>query len=108
MNKTMQSIMKPIDPNLIHANDAATKLEQEEIVLNILSRSSYSMRTRDIVNDFGDMTRFPGYCRDRDGWSPRAYKNRLVSSVCRRLEGKGKIVSTLFQGARLYSIPTHD
>lgn len=107
MNKTMQNMMKPLNPATISANSEDTKRQQESIILGIMQNSPYSMTASDIGEGI-ILNTFPGYDPDRTyRWMrPDQRATRMASRVCKRLETKGEIVSTLYQGRRLYSIPT--
>lgn len=105
MNKTMQNVMKPVNPNTISATSADTKAAQEAVVMDILNKCPYSMTSRD-VGDNIQLPTFPGFYPDWLRWMPmQARSTRMASIVLRRLERKGALVSTLYQGYRLYSIP---
>ena len=108
MNKTMQSMMKPIDPSTLRANSEDTKRAQEAVVMTILRESPYSMKASKIASKI-DLPSFPGYNPYyRTYLTPAQRGTRMVSCICRRLESKGEIISTLYQGYRLYSIPVQN
>lgn len=106
MNKTMQNMMKPVNPATVRANSEDTKRQQETIILAILRESPYSMSSREIGEAIPSLINFPGYDPNRYRWLDKdVAATRLASRICRRLETKGDIVSTLYQGHRLYSTP---
>ena len=110
MNKTMQSIMKPLDPTTVRVNSEDTKRAQEAVIMTILTKNPYSMTSRDIAMVIKpNLSTFPGY-NERFGRETSEFGKAVLmaSKVCRRLEGKGEIISTLYRGRRLYSTPVQE
>lgn len=93
--------MRPVTVYGGCTDEAIIKEKQEQMVMEVLSKSTVSLSARDIRVSAG-MSDFP-----LTVWQDRNYCNRLraVPLTLMRLERKGKIISTLYGGCRLYFIP---
>ena len=101
MNKTMQSMMKPIPVE--QNNKGALRLAQEEHVLAWLRTIDHSVNCRDVYADCHDI---PGVNGGR--WGGGYYEHCQCSSILKRLEKKGHVVSVLYGQYRYYSIPVEN
>lgn len=102
MNKIMQSMMKPIPVE--ENNKAALRLAQEEHVLNWLRTIDRSVNCRDVYNDCKNIPSVGANCY---GWGRGCWGHRQCSSILKRLEKKGHVVSVLYGQFRYYSIPVN-
>lgn len=108
MNKMINTMMKPINPDYEKNNNRFAALE--EMTLSILEKSNYSMTAAEIGKVLGEKTApgyNPGEYRTREE-SLKTYNICFASRILRRLESKGEIISTLYRGKRLYSILVGD
>lgn len=101
MNDILKKMMKPMP---IFSTDTNLKDSQEDTILNYLANFPYSVSVADATHD---VLVFPG-CVKPDGAnmiSVMKLKRKAITATFRRLERKGKIISTLYRGKRYYSIP---
>lgn len=97
MNKTMQNMMKPIPVN---ANTSASlRQQQEDHVLNWLNTRTFSVTCTDVAEDCGNI---PGV---NYNYAYPYRVRRTASSILKRLERKGHVVSVLCGSYRYYSVP---
>lgn len=100
MNRAMQSIMRPIPVN---ANtNAALRRAQEDRVLNWLNAQAESVTSADVALHCGNI---PGVDYT---WTASYRVRRTASSILKRLERKGHVVSVLCGSYRYYSIPVEN
>lgn len=80
---------------------AIIKENQEQMVMDVLSKSAVSLSSCDLHFHDG-MEEFPLTKRQSICRNTRV---RAVTNTLMRLERKGKLISTLYKGRRYYSIP---
>lgn len=93
----VRAMMKPL-PDL--GSRSALRAQQEERVYNHLCGADRSLTARDVAKTCDNI---PGITVTR--YSFDRYRVRECSSILRRLEAKGRIISTLYGGYRYYSAP---
>lgn len=97
INHPIRSMMKPLP--VIESRNAKRE-RQEEYVLSYLTQQSEAVSSYDVTNNcrgIPDTDVRPG--------RPDTYEIRQISAILKRLESKGYILSTLYQGKRYYSVP---
>lgn len=98
--------MKPVQIPA-HSPRSLIRAQQEAYVLSVLDSCEYSFSACAIANIIGEKIyrgkreNFPDYYLSNGNPSPTT---RTVSQILRRLEAKGKVISTLYCGRRLYCI----
>lgn len=97
MNKIMESMMKPIPTT--EDSYARRKEEQEEYMLQWMEQQATSVSVFDVKRA---RLNVPYIGTPSEAW--RIY-GRRVSTIFKRLERKGKVISTLVGNSRFYSIP---
>lgn len=99
MNKTMTAMMKPIP---VRTNNRYNlRLEQERVVYEFMENYPNSVSYADVADNCDNI---PGI-ENINKWGRSSYQSRKCGHILRRLEAKGRIVSTLCCGLRYYSIP---
>lgn len=103
-NITMNPVRAMMLPLPIVPSKTALKIERENALMEFLASCQQSVCVRDVMKNIG---KFPG-CNEpgTHGWAiPYDHKCQVISNTFKRLEAKGCIISTLYDGARYYSIP---
>lgn len=101
MNKTMQSMMKPIpvDDN----SRAVIRQAQEDRVLSYLQQVNRSVSCKDVQMECHGIPEV----ESTSGYYGQLYR-RTCSKILQRLEKKGHVVSVLYGSYRYYSIPVQN
>lgn len=98
------NLMKPITL-YTSENRAQVKAAQEAAVMEFMRQQVESVKASRVFIDIPSIPEVKGLSENmRDRWGMTAGVRR-TSSILRRLEQKGELVSVLFGGARYYSIP---
>lgn len=98
------SMMKPI--TMYDAPRSDLRQRQEAFFFDIIKGQDVSVTARSLATLVQERTDVPGYELNPEyRFCYRSISPRGVSSILRRLEKKGKIISTLYGRARLYSVP---
>lgn len=98
------NLMKPISV-YDNADSAQIKAAQDAAIMAFMQEQSESVKASQVYTDIptipGVKTMYSSPC---DRWI-KSMGTRRTSTILRRLEQKGELVSVLFRGARYYSIP---
>ena len=88
----VRAMMKPLP---VSESKADLRRQQEDHVFGYLSQAGLSVCAADVADNCPNI---PGHTYRGGGPS-----TRFVSHILRRLEAKGRIISTLYSGRRYYS-----